>query len=508
MERLAMISQIGGVLNSESSKALPNQLGESASSDHSRLDALLSQMGSESSTPNGKRSFDASQFGAADTFELDPNSLNSPGSEKSSKVNSFINQASRASVSPELMNAKLAQSELNHRLAGLENFSGNLPAGRQMIQKGNFEMGSIENSEENFYNGTQILDSSQRDDFNMTSLEDSLHWGQRELSGSHFSGTNLPNGTQVLSSGKEMQGFGGIGKSSKPRIEMSGGDYLSTLGVVQNPSLSSAQAKLNQDQLNSQDQQKGQSGLFGQANGLRAQSKDNQAKFGVDFAEAQKLGVLNAADNQYNPIDFSQSKLNVEMNAQVVPGAMAKPRLSTDTLIGMSSSVRNLSLQGGGSIRVRLKPENLGELSIRVITEGNKVGLHIQASNEKAKQILEENLGHLKESLAAQNLSLNQVEMSVGSNSLQSDSQNKDNQGQSTFQNFSNMNENMAQNPHQHSRNESFHQQMDHQQLGVEGDLELKRTPKAQSLRMASGIESERIARSGDTSRSRLDVRA
>jgi flagellar hook-length control protein FliK len=79
----------------------------------------------------------------------------------------------------------------------------------------------------------------------------------------------------------------------------------------------------------------------------------------------------------------------------------------------MSSQIQSLSIKGGGEMRVRLKPENLGELNLRVIANGNHVGLQIQASDERAKKIIEESLGYLKESLSAQKLSLGQVDLTV-----------------------------------------------------------------------------------------------
>jgi hypothetical protein len=101
------------------------------------------------------------------------------------------------------------------------------------------------------------------------------------------------------------------------------------------------------------------------------------------------------------------------VTGHVVQGSMAQDRLSSETVIGMSSSIRTLSANGGGEMRIRLKPENLGELHVRVMTDGTQVGLHIQANDEKAKKILEESLGHLKESLATQNLKLGHVDFTV-----------------------------------------------------------------------------------------------
>ena len=71
-------------------------------------------------------------------------------------------------------------------------------------------------------------------------------------------------------------------------------------------------------------------------------------------------------------------------------------------------------------MRVKLHPENLGELHVRVITSGNQVGLQIQASDEKAKKILEESMSHLKDSLASHSLALGSIEVTVAPQSSSS----------------------------------------------------------------------------------------
>jgi flagellar hook-length control protein FliK len=102
-----------------------------------------------------------------------------------------------------------------------------------------------------------------------------------------------------------------------------------------------------------------------------------------------------------------------QVSGNVVSGTMARERLSTESLTSLSTNIRGMSGQGGGEIRMRLNPENLGELNIRVSTSGNRVELHIQASDDRSKKIIEESIGYLKDSLNSQNLSLANVDFSV-----------------------------------------------------------------------------------------------
>jgi hypothetical protein len=101
------------------------------------------------------------------------------------------------------------------------------------------------------------------------------------------------------------------------------------------------------------------------------------------------------------------------VTGHVTQGAMTKERLSSESLIGISTGIRNLTTQGGGEIHLKLHPENLGELHLKVVTDGKQVGLQIQASDDRARKILEESISHLQDSLGSHQMSLKSVEFTV-----------------------------------------------------------------------------------------------
>ncbi|MGE0615470.1 MAG: flagellar hook-length control protein FliK [Bacteriovoracia bacterium] len=103
----------------------------------------------------------------------------------------------------------------------------------------------------------------------------------------------------------------------------------------------------------------------------------------------------------------------VEVTGHVVQGAWAKDRLSSESMIGLSNGIGSVANRGGGEIRIRLRPDNLGELSVHVATVDNRVGLRIQATDPSAKQVIEESVKYLRDSLAQQNLSLAKVEVTL-----------------------------------------------------------------------------------------------
>lgn len=218
---------------------------------------------------------------------------------------------------------------------------------------------------------------------------------------------------------------------------LSGGEFLSALGAVKG---GMQQSRLEQGSQFQGEQQPWASGQgttgFGGKSRLHVipgGAKGGKAEFETELTASQSLGNLAGASATHgNATLATASGAKAEVTGHVTQGANAESRLSSESLAGISSGLRNISAQStGGEMRIRLKPENLGELHVRVVTDGRNVGLQIQASDEKAKKILEDSLGHLKESMAAQNLSLGAVDLSVAQSHGASFGENHGQQGQS-----------------------------------------------------------------------------
>jgi len=247
----------------------------------------------------------------------------------------------------------------------------------------------------------------------------------RALSGSEFldtlggvqgllnSGVPGASGKQGASSGGFAGGFGGSEDSASGFAEAK-------------PDLKLLQGGLGANTKNAQG-----AGLFGGAktavgvSALAGQQASGKPKGGLTedgSSDGQALGMLagssasGMSSSGMSNLVSSNGTLN-EVTGHVVKGALAQDRLSSESLNGVSTNIRNLSMQGGGEMRIRLHPENLGELHVRVMTQGNEVALKIQASDERSKKILESSMGNLKEGLAAQSLILSKYDLSVGGGS-------------------------------------------------------------------------------------------
>jgi hypothetical protein len=222
-----------------------------------------------------------------------------------------------------------------------------------------------------------------------------------------------------------------IERSQQPQVvnangssALSGADYLSTLSQIS----MSKDGKASSGMMSQGESGAGSFGREGGKAGLRAGAQLGEVKktklatggdAGFDaFAQngAAATGVSGSAmlSGTGTQVTGKPVEGQTSMQAQVTTGSMAQDRIASASLAGMSSNIRNLSTQGGGEIRVKLHPENLGELHLRIVTDGKQVGLHVQASDDKARKILEESLSDLKDSLSKHQLSLGSVDFAVG----------------------------------------------------------------------------------------------
>lgn len=138
---------------------------------------------------------------------------------------------------------------------------------------------------------------------------------------------------------------------------------------------------------------------------------------------------LSSTDSFMGAVPLSTAHRNQDQNVgippqmitgHVVPGTMQRDRLTSESVRNMASSISGLSPSGGGEMRIKLNPGNLGELMIRVSTNGKDVGLKVQATDSSAKKIIEESLGALRDSLATQSLALGRVDVSIATKDSQS----------------------------------------------------------------------------------------
>lgn len=76
--------------------------------------------------------------------------------------------------------------------------------------------------------------------------------------------------------------------------------------------------------------------------------------------------------------------------------------------------------RGGGEATVKLNPEGLGEVKLKVMVLNGHVNVEMATQTQEAKSLIENSLSDLKNSLASHKLSVDQVKVDVG-NQTQAD---------------------------------------------------------------------------------------
>ena len=125
-----------------------------------------------------------------------------------------------------------------------------------------------------------------------------------------------------------------------------------------------------------------------------ATAKDNA---GVDFSAAQKgTGMGNNTD----PGNLTLKNGTTIPNARVV-----------------DQTIQHLNLHARGDssmVTVKLHPEELGELNIRMVMEGDQLKLQIQAQNQQVREILEQNFPRLRTAMEDQGVKVEDFQVSLG----------------------------------------------------------------------------------------------
>ena len=98
--------------------------------------------------------------------------------------------------------------------------------------------------------------------------------------------------------------------------------------------------------------------------------------------------------------------------------------------------INKVSLRSNGpqnEIKIRLDPPSLGTIRMNVSTAGDSVRTVVIAENHAVKQIIENNLTQLKDSMQGQGLKVDSFTVLVGGNEGQAGQQNTSQEGRSNF---------------------------------------------------------------------------
>ena len=94
-----------------------------------------------------------------------------------------------------------------------------------------------------------------------------------------------------------------------------------------------------------------------------------------------------------------------------------------------------LAIKGGGEMTVKMSPEGMGEIQLKVLMQDGKLNIDMQTQDKSVKKLIEDSLTELKSGLAAQQIHVDHVRItSVNATNTENSAQMHTNQDQSGAQ--------------------------------------------------------------------------
>lgn len=143
-------------------------------------------------------------------------------------------------------------------------------------------------------------------------------------------------------------------------------------------------------------------------------SKDSKFKI-TDLREKNTFNnnfELNEMDVKSENIEIP--KFDITGNSNVIMSKADKLQEQIDVLKQITEKVDVHLLEDKSEMLIKLKPDNLGKVTMQVSIENGNISAKFLAESEKVKEILESNMQELKDQLAKQGMVVQDLNVSVG----------------------------------------------------------------------------------------------
>lgn len=152
-----------------------------------------------------------------------------------------------------------------------------------------------------------------------------------------------------------------------------------------------------------------------EANSQNADSSTTKTEVAIESVNTQ---VNTSTDqNQQNAQTFGDVKIgmiNNQIETQKSVSSMPQPIRSSEVLNQVVEQAKVIVGQDKAEMIVQLKPDHLGKLELKVVTEQGIVAAKFIAESHQVKEIIETNMQLLKDSLQKQGISIDSVSVQVG----------------------------------------------------------------------------------------------
>lgn len=145
--------------------------------------------------------------------------------------------------------------------------------------------------------------------------------------------------------------------------------------------------------------------------GIDKDSAKSQGEFrDQDFSQNQDNSALVTGDhNQQNTLkEKVSSTFNQTLEAQ--KGADGLPKATTEQIVTHARTVIN---QGGGEMNLKLNPEGMGPVDLKVGVKNGLVNIEINTQNAKTKKIFESGIADIRGALESQNLRMENLKVNM-----------------------------------------------------------------------------------------------
>jgi flagellar hook-length control protein FliK len=117
-------------------------------------------------------------------------------------------------------------------------------------------------------------------------------------------------------------------------------------------------------------------------------------------------------DSQINPAALAAQQEAVQAVAQKTAPTRVDP---TQVMEQILSKVKTVSAENFAELRINLRPEHLGDVTLRIATQNGVVAALFVAENQRIKEIIESQFNQLKAALAEQGIEVAELFVSVNS---------------------------------------------------------------------------------------------
>ncbi len=162
-------------------------------------------------------------------------------------------------------------------------------------------------------------------------------------------------------------------------------------------------------------------------------SVQQQMNQGGDHLQGdRKLAEMDLTSGQAQPELSGLEQLNQKFFSSQAPSVAAAAATSVMVAGDETQNVQQILNQaqvmirrGGGEASVKLSPEGLGEVQLKVMVQDGKVNVEMATETREAKRLIESSLADLKAQLGSHKLAVENVKVDVGTQSSMDQNQQK-----------------------------------------------------------------------------------